>query len=182
MIWSCAELIYFFSLNFTLRPGMVIITGTPAGTAWSSDRELGGKGITQPGLVAATRYCLPGDVIECEIERIGTLRNRVVGAEAASRIRRRPQAASHRYRLGRHRNGSSQIPDRGARAAARLDPTGRVPSTGAGASLAHAQHHHDRGIPARRAGRSRGAPGRGGAREDPRPLGRSSTTAPAPAA
>jgi 2-keto-4-pentenoate hydratase/2-oxohepta-3-ene-1,7-dioic acid hydratase in catechol pathway len=82
MIWSCAELIYFFSINFTLRPGMVIITGTPAGTAWSSDRELGGKGITQPGLVAATRYCLPGDLIECEIESIGTLRNRVVGAEA----------------------------------------------------------------------------------------------------
>jgi 2-keto-4-pentenoate hydratase/2-oxohepta-3-ene-1,7-dioic acid hydratase in catechol pathway len=33
MIWSCAELIHFFSRNFTLRPGMVIITGTPAGTA-----------------------------------------------------------------------------------------------------------------------------------------------------
>jgi 2-keto-4-pentenoate hydratase/2-oxohepta-3-ene-1,7-dioic acid hydratase in catechol pathway len=30
MIWSCAELIHFFSRNFTLRPGMVIITGTPA--------------------------------------------------------------------------------------------------------------------------------------------------------
>ena len=41
----------------------------------------------------------------------------------------------------------------------------------AGASLAHAQHHHDRAVPARRAGRSRGAAGRGGARENPRPLG-----------
>jgi 2-keto-4-pentenoate hydratase/2-oxohepta-3-ene-1,7-dioic acid hydratase in catechol pathway len=84
MIWSCAELIHFFSINFTLRPGMVIITGTPAGTAWSSDRELGGKGITQPGLVAATRYCQPGDVIECEIDKIGTLRNRVVAAPPAA--------------------------------------------------------------------------------------------------
>ena len=84
MIWSCAELIYFFSINFTLRPGMVIITGTPAGTAWSADRELGGKGVTQPGLVAATRYCLRGDLIECEIEKIGTLRNRVVAAAAAA--------------------------------------------------------------------------------------------------
>ena len=52
MIWTCAELIHFFSRNFTLKPGMVIITGTPAGTAWSADKELGGKGVTQPGLVA----------------------------------------------------------------------------------------------------------------------------------
>ena len=43
MIWSCADLVHFFSTNFTLRPGMVIITGTPSGTAWSTDRELGGK-------------------------------------------------------------------------------------------------------------------------------------------
>ncbi len=84
MIWSCAELIHFFSRNFTLKPGMVIITGTPAGTAWSADRELGGKGVTQPGLVPATRYCLPGDVVECEIEKIGVLRNTVAASEDAS--------------------------------------------------------------------------------------------------
>lgn len=75
MIWSCAHLIYFFSTNFTLRSGMVIITGTPAGTAWSTDVELGGKWRPQGDLVAATRYCQPGDVIECEVETIGTLRN-----------------------------------------------------------------------------------------------------------
>jgi len=79
MIWTCAELIHFFSINFTLRAGMVIITGTPAGTAWSMDRELGGRGCVQPGLVPATRYCLPGDIIESEIEKIGTLRVRVAG-------------------------------------------------------------------------------------------------------
>lgn len=77
MIWSCAELVHFFSINFTLRPGMVILTGTPAGTAWSSDKELGGNWQAQPGLVAATRYCEPGDVIESEIEGIGVLRNPV---------------------------------------------------------------------------------------------------------
>ncbi len=77
MIWSCAELIHIFSTNLTLRPGMVIITGTPAGTAWSTDTTLGGKWRAQPGLVAATRYCEAGDVVECEIERIGVLRNRV---------------------------------------------------------------------------------------------------------
>jgi 2-keto-4-pentenoate hydratase/2-oxohepta-3-ene-1,7-dioic acid hydratase in catechol pathway len=80
MIWNCAQLIHFFSRNFTLKPGMVIITGTPAGTAWSADRELGGKGVTQPGLVPATRYCLPGDIVECEIEKIGILRNPIAKA------------------------------------------------------------------------------------------------------
>ena len=78
MIWSCADLVHFFSINFTLKPGMVIITGTPAGTAWSTDKELGGKWKPAPGLVAATRYCEPGDVIESEIDKIGTLRNGVV--------------------------------------------------------------------------------------------------------
>ena len=77
MIWSCADLIHFFSTNFTLKPGMVIITGTPAGTAWSADRELGGRWQPKEGLVAAARYFLPGDIVECEIERIGTLRNSV---------------------------------------------------------------------------------------------------------
>src|SRR6185503_15311378 len=84
MIWSCAELIHFFSRNFTLKPGMVIITGTPAGTAWSADKELGGKGVHQPGLIPATRYCLPGDVVECEVEGIGLLRNTIAEAMADS--------------------------------------------------------------------------------------------------
>lgn len=78
MIWGCADLVHFFSTNFTLRPGMMIITGTPSGTAWSTDRELGGKWQGEPGLVPAKRYCLPGDVIECELEKIGILRNFVV--------------------------------------------------------------------------------------------------------
>jgi len=79
MLWSCADLIHFFSVNFTLRPGMVILTGTPAGTAWSVDPELGGNWIPEAGLVPATRYCLPGDLIESKIEEIGSLRNKVVG-------------------------------------------------------------------------------------------------------
>jgi 2-keto-4-pentenoate hydratase/2-oxohepta-3-ene-1,7-dioic acid hydratase in catechol pathway len=77
MIWTCADLVHFFSTNFTLKAGMIIITGTPAGTAWSTDRELGGRWEPKPGLVVATRYCLPGDLIESEIERIGVLRNPV---------------------------------------------------------------------------------------------------------
>jgi 2-keto-4-pentenoate hydratase/2-oxohepta-3-ene-1,7-dioic acid hydratase in catechol pathway len=78
MIWTCAELIHFFSINFTLKPGMLIITGTPAGTAWSVDHELGGRWQPKEGMVPATRYCLPGDQIESEIQSIGVLRNSVI--------------------------------------------------------------------------------------------------------
>ena len=80
MIFSCAHLIHYFSANMTLKPGMIIITGTPGGTAWSTDAELGGKWVGGDGsetLIPATGYCKPGDVIECEMEKIGVLRNRV---------------------------------------------------------------------------------------------------------
>jgi 2-keto-4-pentenoate hydratase/2-oxohepta-3-ene-1,7-dioic acid hydratase in catechol pathway len=80
MIFDCAHLIHFFSSSFTLKPGMVIITGTPGGTAWSTDPELGGKWVGGDGsepLVPAKGYLKPGDVIECELEKIGVLRNRV---------------------------------------------------------------------------------------------------------
>ena len=79
MIWTCAELIHFFSINFTLKPGMVILTGTPAGTAWSNDPTLGGKwSSNDPDLVPATRYCEPGDVVESSISTIGNIQNSVV--------------------------------------------------------------------------------------------------------
>ena len=80
MIFSCAHLIHFFSINMTLQPGTIIITGTPGGTAWSTDPELGGKWVGGDGserLVPAKGYLKPGDVIECEMEKIGVLRNSV---------------------------------------------------------------------------------------------------------
>jgi len=83
MIWNCAQLVHFFSTNFTLKPGMVIITGTPGGTAWSVDPELGGKWVGGDGgekLTPAKGYLKPGDVIECELEKIGVLRNTVRAA------------------------------------------------------------------------------------------------------
>jgi 2-keto-4-pentenoate hydratase/2-oxohepta-3-ene-1,7-dioic acid hydratase in catechol pathway len=84
MIWTCAELIHFFSVNLTLKPGMVIITGTPAGTAWSTDKELGGNWAPSEQedgeqIVPAKGYNQPGDRIESEIEGIGVLRNFVTG-------------------------------------------------------------------------------------------------------
>ena len=78
MIFSCARIIHHFSISFRLRPGMVILTGTPGGTAWSVDPELGGKWQNSPGLIPASRYCEPGDIVEGEIEKIGILRNEVV--------------------------------------------------------------------------------------------------------
>jgi 2-keto-4-pentenoate hydratase/2-oxohepta-3-ene-1,7-dioic acid hydratase in catechol pathway len=80
MIFSCAQLIHFFSISMTLRPGTIISTGTPGGTAWSTDPELGGKWVGGDGsekLVPAKGYLKPGDVIECEMEKIGVLRNTV---------------------------------------------------------------------------------------------------------
>src|SRR5690606_35134924 len=79
MIWSVAELIHAFSINLTLRPGMVIITGTPSGTAWSTDSTLGGKWSGGNGIVPAKGYLWPGHRIECEIDNIGLLRNHVIG-------------------------------------------------------------------------------------------------------
>ncbi len=56
MLHSAPKLISYISHNMTLLPGDVILTGTPAG-------------ITQ---------IISGDVVECEIEGIGTLVNPVI--------------------------------------------------------------------------------------------------------
>ncbi|TFZ04506.1 fumarylacetoacetate hydrolase family protein [Ramlibacter rhizophilus] len=60
MIFSTARLIAYASTIFTLVPGDVIVTGTPAGVGWSRKPP---------------RFMKPGDVVEVEIERIGILRN-----------------------------------------------------------------------------------------------------------
>jgi len=80
MIWDCARLVEFFSTFVTLQPGVVISTGTPGGTAWGTDPELGGKKPMRKDVVAPKGYLQPSDVVVCEIERIGRLENRVVSA------------------------------------------------------------------------------------------------------
>lgn len=80
MIWSCAQLIEFFSTFVTLGPGVVISTGTPGGTAWGTDPELGGKKPMRKDAAAAGGYLHVGDEVVCEIEYLGRLRNRVVAA------------------------------------------------------------------------------------------------------
>ena len=83
MIWNVAELVHFFSTFLTLQPGWVISTGTPGGTAWGTDKELGGRFAARTDVKAALGYLKPGDTVECEIEGIGTLRNIVKAAPAA---------------------------------------------------------------------------------------------------
>ena len=60
MVFGVAELLAFCSRSFTLEPGDVVLTGTPWGC---------GEFMDPP------RSLAPGDLVESEIEGIGTLRN-----------------------------------------------------------------------------------------------------------
>jgi len=60
MIFDVADLIHYASHIFTLEPGDVIATGTPAGVGHGKNIKL-----------------QPGDVVEIEIENVGVLRNPV---------------------------------------------------------------------------------------------------------
>lgn len=80
MIWTCAQLVEFFSTFVTLQPGVVISTGTPGGTAWGTDAELGGKKPMRKDVATAKGYLQPGDKVICEIKGVGRLVNKVVAA------------------------------------------------------------------------------------------------------
>jgi len=67
MIFSCWEQVAYLSTVFTLEPGDIISTGTPAGVGISFDPP---------------RWLVPGDVVRIEIEHIGTLENPVVDEPA----------------------------------------------------------------------------------------------------
>jgi 2-keto-4-pentenoate hydratase/2-oxohepta-3-ene-1,7-dioic acid hydratase in catechol pathway len=79
MIWSVAEIVAFFSHFYTLPSGLVIETGTPGGTAWATDPEIGGKPYER-GDVVRGGYLHAGDVVTVEIEGIGSLTNPIVAA------------------------------------------------------------------------------------------------------
>ena len=63
MIFDIATIVSVCSEGFTLRPGDLIATGTPEGVGFAMDPP---------------QTLNPGDVVECEIEKLGVLRNRVV--------------------------------------------------------------------------------------------------------
>jgi 2-keto-4-pentenoate hydratase/2-oxohepta-3-ene-1,7-dioic acid hydratase in catechol pathway len=62
LIFGITEIVSDFSKGLTLMPGDIISTGTPAGV---------GMGFRP------FRWLKPGDVVECRIEGIGTLRNTI---------------------------------------------------------------------------------------------------------
>jgi 2-keto-4-pentenoate hydratase/2-oxohepta-3-ene-1,7-dioic acid hydratase in catechol pathway len=65
MVFAVAQTISLMSQCMTLEPGDVILMGTPAGVGYARTPPV---------------WMRPGDVIEIEIEGIGTLRNTIVGA------------------------------------------------------------------------------------------------------
>lgn len=76
LINSFARILSFFSEVLTLQPGNVIITGTPGGTGWGQDADLGGKGYIPPGCTPA-RYLRPGDEVRSVVEHVGEILFRV---------------------------------------------------------------------------------------------------------
>jgi len=63
MIYGVGETLAYISQTFTVNPGDLLATGTPSGVGYAR---------TPPWLLH------PGDVVEVEIERLGTLTNHVV--------------------------------------------------------------------------------------------------------
>jgi len=63
LIWTFSEMIEELACVFTLEPGDILTTGTPAGV---------GAGRTPPSFLRA------GDVVRVEIEGIGHIENRIV--------------------------------------------------------------------------------------------------------
>jgi 2-keto-4-pentenoate hydratase/2-oxohepta-3-ene-1,7-dioic acid hydratase in catechol pathway len=78
MIFPVPELLAFLSRLLTLQPGMVIATGTPGGTGWGTDAELGGTSRTPAGCVPA-RYLAAGDEVVGVIDGVGTCSFTVIG-------------------------------------------------------------------------------------------------------
>ena len=63
MLFNVNKLIADISTVMTLEPGDIIATGTPAGVGAGRDPQ---------------EFMWPGDVVECEVEKIGTLRNAII--------------------------------------------------------------------------------------------------------
>ncbi|MBP1916229.1 2-keto-4-pentenoate hydratase/2-oxohepta-3-ene-1,7-dioic acid hydratase in catechol pathway [Lederbergia galactosidilyticus] len=62
MIFNCSEIVSYISQYLTLEPGDIILTGTPEGVVLGLPED-------------QQRYVQPGDVITCEIEKLGALTN-----------------------------------------------------------------------------------------------------------
>jgi len=69
-IWKLPDIVEHFSRFIPIEPGDMFSTGAPGGVAVGKDN-------------AADLFLKPGDVVECSIEGIMTLRNRIVGEASA---------------------------------------------------------------------------------------------------
>jgi 2-keto-4-pentenoate hydratase/2-oxohepta-3-ene-1,7-dioic acid hydratase in catechol pathway len=69
MIFTCAQMIEHLSTAFTLEPGMLITTGTPAGVAAGGDPP---------------RWLVAGDTVTVAVEGVGELTNPVVDEPAGT--------------------------------------------------------------------------------------------------
>jgi acylpyruvate hydrolase len=78
-----STVISFFSDFYTLQPGVLIETGTPGGTAWANDPEIGGRPYERDD-VTRSGYLQPGDVVTVEVDGIGSLTNPIVAASTAA--------------------------------------------------------------------------------------------------
>jgi len=67
MYFPIVHLIHFLARGMTLEPGDVLLTGTPHGVGF---------------VMNPPRFLRPGDLVECEVEGLGKLQNRVVGPAA----------------------------------------------------------------------------------------------------
>jgi 2-keto-4-pentenoate hydratase/2-oxohepta-3-ene-1,7-dioic acid hydratase in catechol pathway len=67
MVYTVGDTLSHISRTFTLRPGDLLATGTPSGVGYARDPQW---------------LLQPGDVVEVEVDKLGTLRNTVVGNDS----------------------------------------------------------------------------------------------------
>jgi 2-keto-4-pentenoate hydratase/2-oxohepta-3-ene-1,7-dioic acid hydratase in catechol pathway len=68
LIYSIWEQIEYVSTAFPLEPGDLLLTGTPEGVGHAMTPQ---------------RYLIEGDVVRCEIDKLGATENRIVASKAA---------------------------------------------------------------------------------------------------
>lgn len=72
LVFSVQYLVEFLSSLMTLEPGDVILTGTPGGVGVARDPQV---------------FLKDGDVVKIEIDKIGTLENRVTSVKEAAEVK-----------------------------------------------------------------------------------------------
>lgn len=85
MIHPVAEIVVWMSTLLTLKPGLIIATGTPGGTGWGMDTELGGTCRT-PSDCEPAQYLRAGQHVRGQIEQVGDCEFSVAAAPTAHSV------------------------------------------------------------------------------------------------